>query len=275
MKYVEERLTSADASRLFVRRSEVEDARGEVLLVHGFGEHSGRYGSITEYLNARHYNVSSYDHRGHGSSEGLPGHIEHFSDYEVDLDWVISWVRGFALDRRLFLMGHSMGGLVVLRYLATRNESLAGAVISAPLIGVASPVPAYKLLVARLSAKVMPRLRLDNGLDPAMLSRDPAVGRAYVADPLVNRRVSARWFFEATKAMEEVMKSAAQITLPVVVMQGTEDHIASVEATQRLFARISSADKELVLYPGLYHEIFNEPEKREIYERVTEWLNNH
>lgn len=275
MKYVEERLTSADASRLFVRRFEVEDARGEVLLVHGFGEHSGRYGSITEYLNARHYNVSSYDHRGHGRSEGLPGHIEHFSDYEVDLDAVISWVRGFALDRRLFLIGHSMGGLVVLRYLATRNEHLAGALISAPLIGVASPVPAYKLLVARLSAKVIPRLRLDNGVDPAMLSRDPAVGRAYVADPLVNRRVSARWFFEATKAMEEVARYAARIKLPLLVMQGTQDHIASVEATERLFAQIGSADKELVLYPENYHELFNEPEKREIYERVTEWLNNH
>lgn len=275
MKYFEEILTAANGSKLFFRRHEVAEARGEVILVHGFGEHSGRYALLTEFLKAQGYAVSTYDHRGHGRSEGLPGHIEHFSDYEADLSRVVASVRSRDGNRKLFLMGHSMGGLVVLRYLATRNESLAGAVISAPLIGVASPVPAHKLLIARVAARFMPRLRLDNGLDPARLSRDPAIGQAYTADPLVNRQVSARWFFEATKAMEEVMKSAAQITLPVLVMQGSEDHIASVEATQRLFSRISSADKELALCPGLYHEIFNEPEKREIYERVTEWLNHH
>jgi len=115
-------------------------------------------------------------------------------------------------------------------------------------------------------------MRLDNEIDPASLSRDPEVGRAYAADPLVNRKVSAKWFAEANRAMGEVTEWAARVTTPVLVMHGTEDRLASVNATKRAFERIASPDKELVIYPGFYHELFNEPEKQNVFERVSEWL---
>ena len=272
MTYIEETVTVTDGLRLYLRRSEVARARGAVLIAHGFGEHSGRYGALTDHLTSHNYSVSGYDHRGHGLSDGLPGHVESFDEYDDDLKKLIESVRAHNQSQPLFLIGHSMGGLIALRYLAGKSGKLAGAVISAPLIEVAVPVPAHKLLIARVGARIAPRFRLDNEINPAHLSRDPEVGRAYAADPLVNRKVSTKWFAEATRAMQEVAQWAPQIKTPILVMHGTEDRLASVDATKRLFENIGSSDKELVIYPGFYHELFNEPEKQEVFARVTEWL---
>jgi len=272
MTYIEETVTVSDGLRLYVRRREVANARGEILIAHGFGEHSGRYGALTDHLVAHNYSVTAYDHRGHGLSDGLPGHVESFAEYDDDLGRIVTSVRSRGQSRKLFLIGHSMGGLIVLRYGARRGASLAGLIVSAPLIEVAVPVPAHKLMIARVGARMAPRMRLDNEINPAYLSRDPEVGRAYAADPLVNRKVSAKWFAEATRAMQEVVEWAPKITTPLLVMHGTEDRLASATATTRLFERVISSDKELVIYPGFYHELFNEPEKREVFERVTGWL---
>jgi alpha-beta hydrolase superfamily lysophospholipase len=272
MTFIEETITTTDGLRLYVRRREVENARGEVVIVHGFGEHSGRYGPLTDHLINHSYTVTAYDHRGHGLSDGLPGHVENFSEYEDDLHKIISYVRARSKSRNLHLIGHSMGGLVTLRYVAKKGGEVSAAILSAPLIAVAVPVPAYKLYIARLSARLVPHFRLDNGIKTEHLSRDPEVGKAYATDPLVNRKVSARWFTEATRAMDEVKEWAAQISLPVLVMHGTEDKLASAEATKRLFEKIGSKDKELIIYPGFYHELFNEPEKRELYARATQWF---
>lgn len=272
MTYIEETVTAKDGLRLYVRRREVANARAEILVAHGFGEHSGRYGALTECLILHSYSVTSYDHRGHGLSDGLPGHVESFDEYDDDLEKITASVLTRSQSRRLFLIGHSMGGLIALRHVARMSSALAGAIISAPLIEVAVPVPAHKLMIARVGARLAPRLRLDNEINPANLSRDPEVGRAYAADPLVNRKVSTKWFAEATRAMHEVAEWAPRITTPILVMHGTEDKLASVDATKRLFERIGSSDKELVIYPGFYHELFNEPEKQEVFKRVTDWL---
>lgn len=272
MTYTEETVTAIDGLRLYLRRREVPGARAEVLISHGFGEHSGRYGALTDHLAAHRYSVTAYDHRGHGLSDGLPGHVESFSEYDIDLDRIVASVRSRSQSEKVYLVGHSMGGLIALRYAARKVDALAGAIISAPLIAVAVPVPAHKLMIARVGARMKPRMRLDNEIDPANLSRDPEVGRAYSTDPLVNRKVSAKWFAEATKAMQEVTEWATRITTPVLVMHGTEDKLASLDATKRMFENIGSRDKELVVYPGFYHELFNEPEKGEVFERVTDWL---
>lgn len=272
MTYVEETVTASDGLRLFVRRRAVANPRGEIALVHGFGEHSGRYDRLSVHLNAHGYSVTAYDHRGHGLSDGLPGHVESFGEYEDDLDRIIAAVRGRSEGRPIFLIGHSMGGLVALRYVATRKSALACAVISAPLIGLASPVPAHKLMIGRVAARLAPHLRLNNEINPADLSRDPEVGRAYATDPLVNRKVSAKWYAEATRAMLEMNEWAPRIKLPLLVMHGSEDRLASVDATKRMFERIGAKDKELVIYPGFYHELFNEPEKQQVFDRVTAWI---
>ncbi|HKP11798.1 MAG TPA: lysophospholipase, partial [Blastocatellia bacterium] len=205
----------------------------------------------------------------------LPGHVNDFKEYEDDLDKVVTLSRDRAGGRPLFIIGHSMGGLVALRYLARKGGVVNGAVVSAPLIALAVPVPAHLRLVAGLGARFTPHVRLANKIDPAVLSRDPAVGKAYAADPHVSRKVSMKWFAEAERAMAEIKESAGQIRAPVLVLHGTGDRLASVEATKALFAGIGSSDKELAIYDGFYHELFNEPEKQELYERVTLWLSHH
>jgi len=271
VNHIEETVTARDGLRIYVRRHEVDNPRAYVIVAHGFGEHSGRYEAVSEHLALNRYSVVSYDHRGHGLSDGLPGHVESFDEYEDDLDKIVGSIRA-RIQNRLFLIAHSMGGLIALRYVARKNSELAGVIVSAPLIEVAVPVPVHKLMIAKVGARMAPRLRLDNEIDPAVLSRDPEVGRAYANDPLVNRKVSTKWFAEATRAMAEVAGSGPLITTPILIMHGTEDKLASVDATKRLFERIGSSDKELVIYPGFYHELFNEPDKQEIFDRVTDWL---
>lgn len=272
MTYIEETVTASDGLRLFVRRYEVDGAKAGVVIAHGFGEHSGRYDALNRHLTSNGYSVTVYDHRGHGLSDGLPGHVESFSEYDDDLERVLKLENERVGSRPVFLIGHSMGGLIALRFAARRGDQVAGVAVSAPLIAVAVSVPAHKIMIAKVGARFSPRMRVDNEINPSHLSRDPEVGRAYAADPLVNRKVSAKWFAEATKAMQEAADWAPRIQTPLLVMHGTEDRLASVDATKRLFERAGSSDKELVIYPGYYHELFNEPEKEEVFERVTQWL---
>ncbi|HVF91879.1 MAG TPA: lysophospholipase [Blastocatellia bacterium] len=272
MTYIEDSICTADRLRLYTTRHEAANARADVVVVHGLGEHSGRYLPLINYLVQRNYSVTAYDHRGHGKSEGLRGHVERFTDYEDDLDRVLTSVQRHGSSRGTFIIGHSMGGLVTLRYAAKNGSRLAGAVVSAPAIKIATRVPSGKLMVARISAMIAPRSRVDNGIDPSILSKDPEVGKAYAADPLVNRLVSARWFAEITEAMREARGIGSSLTLPLLVLQGTGDRLISEEGTKRLFEAVESKDKELKLYAGYYHELFNEPEKWEIYELVADWL---
>jgi lysophospholipase len=271
----EETIIVTDGTTLYLRRYEAPDPRGEIVLIHGFGEHSGRYEPLITHLLDHHYSVTAYDHRGHGKSAGLYGHVNRFSDYEDDLDIVITSIQKSSQPKKLFLVAHSMGGLVALGYLTRPRSGISGAVISAPLVAIAAKVPASKLLIAKMSAKLFPRLRMQNEINPAVLSRDGEIGRAYAADPLVGKMVSTRWFVEAVGAMEEVKRKASHITLPILVMHGTEDKLANCQMTAERFNEIASIDKTLKIYQGYYHELFNEPEKQEVYERVTAWLEAH
>jgi alpha-beta hydrolase superfamily lysophospholipase len=272
MNYKEGSFSTPDRTSLYSRLYENEKAQSHILLVHGFGEHSGRYEALIAHLLGKGYSITTYDQRGHGKSAGLYGHVDRFAQYEEDLDFMVSVVSAHNESKKLFLIAHSMGGLVALRYLMKQPQAVMGAVISAPLVEIATKVPTHKRFVAKMSAALAPRMRMANEINPAVLSRDPEIGRAYAADPLVGKMVSTRWFAEALKAMDELKRNAPQIYMPVLVMHGTEDKLANAEATVNLFANIGSPDKRLKIYEGYYHELFNEPEKQEIYERVTDWL---
>jgi alpha-beta hydrolase superfamily lysophospholipase len=272
MAYSEGILEGPGGGRLHSWRREAQNPIAQVVLVHGFGEHSGRYHDLTEFLCGRGFSVHALDLRGHGKSSGLAGHIDRFTDYEDDLRVAVASARQ---SGPLFLIGHSMGGLITLRYLARQPADIAGAVISAPLLGFAVRIPKLKLAIGWASGLVAPRMRMANEIDPAHLSRDPEVGRAYAEDPLVRRVVSARWFSEATRAMKFMPAAVPRIQAPVLILHGTEDKLAAVEATRAVFDRTGSRDKELKLYPGFYHELFNEPDKQDVFQTVGDWLSAH
>jgi len=271
MAYTEELITAPRGVKLYARRREAASPKAEIIVVHGFGEHSGRYSELSEYLVYRGFTVTAYDHRGHGHSTGLAGHVDKFSDYEDDLALVIATIRSRS-DQKVFLIAHSMGGLITLRYLAGGRTMAAGAVISAPLLGFAVRVPAHKAIIGRVSARLSPKFRMRNEIDPMVLSRDTEICKAYASDPLVNRLVSARWFVEAMQGMTQASEGANRIKTPLLVMHGTEDKLASLNATKQVFERIGSADKELVIHQGFYHELFNEPEKKDLYQVAASWI---
>lgn len=250
------------------------ETHATVLMVHGYGEHCGRYQNPVAALWPRGFELFGFDYRGHGQAGGRRGHVDHFAEYLDDLDRALELARARG-KRPVFLLGHSLGGLISARYVIERGKDLAGLVLSSPFLGLKAKLPALKLAVGRTASKWMPRLTLKNDLDLSALSRDPAVGEAYARDRFVHRVATARWFTETSAAQDRCLHEAAAITLPVLVYAGDADAIADTAATRAVFDRIASKDKTLKVYPGGYHELMNDTCKGEVLKTLGDWLEAH
>ncbi len=275
MKYDEGWIESNDGSRLFWRRSSPDVETTAVLLfVHGLAEHSGRYKHVMEHFAGRGYDCWAFDYRGHGKSPGLRVHINRFDEFLTDLEAVHHLVRENDPGRPLFLIGHSQGGLITLRYTLAHPEDLTGTVVSSPFLGVHpdSRPNAFLRLLAKLLSVVAPRVMLSKPPDTSLLSRDPTVGEAYLADPLTSYTVSARWFTEVMAAHLDTYKRAGELKTSTLVMQSGDDRLADPAATR---AWVDAAPPELVdsfEWEGFYHEMFNETEKERVFDRMEQWL---
>jgi alpha-beta hydrolase superfamily lysophospholipase len=267
-------LRSADGTRLFVRRWPLPAPRGVLLLVHGLGEHSGRYLHVAEHFLGAGYAVLALDYRGHGRSDGPRVHVERFDAFVEDVAALRAEAARWFPGVPLFLVGHSQGGLVALRSALLAPEGLAGLVVSSPLLGVhPSARPGLAMVVAaRLLDIVAPRLRLPNHVDPCHVSRDPSVVDAYRSDPLVTRRVSARWYASLQCAIADTFERAASLRVPSLIMASGSDLLVDPDAASRFAARAPSSLVTLVRWPELYHEMFNEPEREAVFRRMERWL---
>ncbi len=259
--------------QLFWRVWEPDDgrARGRVLISHGYAEHGGRYHHVAERLTTAGLSVVVPDHRGHGRSGGRAVSVPRFDDYVEDLHRVALDVAARAGAAPTILLGHSMGGLIAAVYALRHQPELMGLVLSAPAV-VSTGISAPAVAVGRLLARVTPELGVMK-LPLRKISRDPAVVAAYLADPLVHpRRVRARLGAEMLAAMDEVAGGLPRLTLPILVMQGTLDALVDPSAAGYVHARVGSPDRTLRVYPGLYHEIFNEPERDRVLDDLVEWV---
>jgi len=243
-----------------------------VILVHGFGEHCGRYDHVVTQLAEAGIGVLRFDYRGHGQASGKRGHVMSFDDYLGDLDGAISLVRRRWPDAPRFILGHSQGGLITLLYLAERGGDQVGAVVTSPFLGFAIKVPAWKALAGRGLSRLIPGFSMPTGLDAGVLCHIPAVVEAYTSDPLVHTVATSRWFTEAERAHERVLHGAAQIESPLLVLQAGDDQLVDPAATEAVFEKVGSGDKEYHRYDGLYHEILNESEGPAIVERIAGWI---
>jgi alpha-beta hydrolase superfamily lysophospholipase len=255
--------------------------RGDVLIIHGYGDHLGRYAQLAGELKARGFHVRAFDLRGHGKSGGRRGYAASFDDYTRDLATYLAATRT-ANDRPLTVVAHSFGALVATAYVIAQKRSptmprIDRLVLSAPFLGLALKVPAWKRALAKVTSSLVPTLALPTGLSGDALSHDPAVARAYEVDPLVNKNATTRWFSETTLAQARVYADAAEITLPILMMHGDADSVADVAQTRAVFERIAATDKTLKLYEGQYHEIFNEsePARSRIVADLIAWLEAH
>ncbi|MGO8686293.1 MAG: lysophospholipase [Candidatus Dormibacteria bacterium] len=244
---------------------------GRVLISHGYAEHGGRYRHVAERLTAAGIAVIVPDHRGHGRSGGRPVSVARFDDYIEDLHRVASDAVAEQGDAPTVLLGHSMGGLIAAVYALHHAAELRGLVLSAPAVtspGVGAPTAAFGRLLARLAPEVGV-LKLPLG----KISRDPEVVAAYRADPLVHpRRVRARLGAEMLRAMDEVSAGLPGLVLPLLAMQGDADALVDPSSAAYVHARVGSADRTLRVYPGLYHEIFNEPERDRVIDEMVAWV---
>ncbi len=266
--------------RLYWQAWQPADAKGKakalLIIVHGYAEHSGRYRHVADYFAAHGYAVYTFDQIGHGQSAGQRGHVVDFDHYIEDLKRFIALAQSKEPGLKTFLLGHSQGGLVVLRYGIVYPADVNGVVVTGAGLMLSMLVPAWKLALGKVLSNLVPTFSMSSDIPAQYLSHDPAVSGAYAAqDPLVHHVATARWASEFFAAQADTLAAAERFTLPYLLLHGGDDHIASVEGAKQFHAAAASRDKTLKFYDGYYHELYNELGKETVLADVDEWLEKH
>jgi acylglycerol lipase len=271
------RLAGAGGLELFHRwwrgeRADTDPPTAVVVLVHGAGEHSGRYEHVAERLVGDGYAVHALDHRGHGRSQGPRALIDRVDHAVTDLNALVSAAvqHESAASIPVVMVGHSMGAMIALRYAGHHQHRLDGLALSGALASIEASRGLR--IVGRAISSVAPKLGLI-AIDSSLISRDPAVVEAYRTDPLVHRgKLPARTAAEIADTVAGFPGRVHEITIPTLIMYGTEDRLCPPAGSEMLGERIGAADKRVIPYDGLYHEIFNEPERDAVLSDLSEWL---
>lgn len=247
-------------------------ARAAIVLAHGLAEHSGRYDAVAKTLTDAGYAVYALDHEGHGRSPGRRGHIDRFQSYVEPVVRLARDVRERHGGAPVYLLGHSMGGLIAAHALLSDGELFDGGVLSGPAVLPTEEPPAWQMWLGRLLSRLLPKAGLLQ-LDASLVSRDPDVVERYRQDPLVHGgKISARLANELFEAMAQLRDRAGDLRMPLLVMHGGADGLTAPEGSRLLADRAGSADVTLREYDDLYHEIFNEPERDRVLADLLAWL---
>ncbi|MBC8099518.1 MAG: lysophospholipase [Armatimonadetes bacterium] len=270
-------LTTADGLTLHVVQWLPVNAapKAVVLIVHGIGEHSGRYAHVADYFTGRGFAVVAYDHRGHGKSGGERTYFDSFDLPVADVRRVVESVQTAFPALKLFVYGHSMGALISTLYLLRYPDGIAGFISSGTPLTLEATQPAPLVMVGKALSRVIPKVRFA-AVEVSALSRDLTVVADYQSDPLVDSQpvrlgMVARLLTAATGAQSQLQR----LTLPLLILHGDADRVCPPSGSELLYARAASADKTLHLYPGLYHEMHNEPEQQTVLADIAVWMESH
>ncbi|HIE77403.1 MAG TPA: alpha/beta hydrolase [Candidatus Thioglobus sp.] len=249
-----------------------DDIKAVLLVVHGLAEHSGRYMNIVNEFVPMGFAVYALDHIGHGKSDGIRGYVNRFSDYtntlKIYLDKVLLWQTG----KPIFLIGHSMGGLISAEFLVNYDTELAGVIFSAPSIQAPKKTSIWLVMAGKLLSKFLPKVKLIK-LTSSSVSSDQKVVSQYFDDELVyNGKTTARLAYEIFISMEMVVNNLYKINLPIIIFQGSQDKLVHPDGAQLLFESVRSSDKTLKIYSEMYHEVFNEPDHEKVLNDLRYWL---
>lgn len=268
--------SAKDNTRLFWRSLMPDGPASDLIaIVHGYGDHSGRYLHTMEALVAKGHGVMAFDYRGHGRADGPRADVKVWADYVGDLEAFWLRVRAEAKALPTFVLAHSNGALIATHWVLGKPEGLAGLVLSSPFYQLAFEPPALKLLAAKLIKGLLPGLHLGNELDPAQLSRDEAWQKTTAADPLYLHVTTPRWFFETGAAQQALAGRGRELTSPLLVLAGAEDPIASMPAAKAFFETVASQDKTWKEYAGMRHEVLNELGKEQLIDDISRWISAH
>ncbi len=266
-------LSTPDNTNLFVKPWLPErKPRACVLVVHGLAEHSGRYEHVAQFLNQKGYAVFGYDMRGHGRSGGKRIYMNSFDQHVEDLDLVFNHIKSEYGDLPFFILAHSMGTTVALKYLLDKSPEITGVILTGTAIMAGADISPLLISLSGIVGALMPRLPTVS-LNSNTVSRDPAIVQAYLDDPFVyNGKLPARTGAELNRAFGYIQENMHNLQTPLLIMHGSADQLTNPEGSVRLHETISSVDKSLVMWPGLYHEIMNEPEKTEVLKEIGGWI---
>ena len=272
MKHSEFEFKTFDRLSLFGQSWQPEDRpRAVVYLIHGLGEHSGRYSHVADRLTQAGYSMFAFDLRGHGKSPGPRGHIPSYEALMKDISSLLEVANKQFPQLSSFLYGHSLGGNLVLNYILRHQPQLKGVIVSDPWLRLAFESPRFKIILAQITDYIWPSFSQKNGLDTKVLSRDPEVVHAYENNPLVHDHISSRMFIGIYQSGYWALEHASEFSLPLLLMHGGDDKIISVKASGE-FADQISENCTFKIWDGLYHDIHNEPEKEEVFKFLIDWL---
>lgn len=247
------------------------DPKAAIALIHGLGEHSGRYQHVAAHFTRAGYAVQSIDLRGHGRTPGPRGHIRSIGKILQDIDLLLTKISQAFSGVPRFLYGHSLGGILVLSYALQFKTDLYGVIATSPGLSTALHEQKFKIILARLLGSVFPSMTISTGLDVNMISRDRQVVDAYLADPLVHDRSSLGFAKGLLDEVNWVNENASKFSYPLLITHGTGDKIAYSQGSQ-LFASQITRNVTLKLWDGLAHELHNEPEKEQVLQYLLGWM---
>lgn len=261
-----------DSTELFVRRvtAATDDHRRTLVLVHGMCEHGGRYEHIAHWFGERGWNVLLPDLRGHGRSGGVRTHVARFEEYSQDLDRL--WEHFDLQPQQTAVMGHSMGALAGARYLQTRGERAAAIVLLSPLLRVSVHIDPFTLAVGRLLSVAAPRFRFRSRVNTDHTTRNQEALQRRLCDELMQKSVTARWYFAMQAARRAAWLDAGNLHVPTLVLQAGDDLIVDPVAPEEWLQRTASPDREFRAFDGLYHELHNESAWPEVMSIAADWL---
>ena len=272
MKHTELGWKALDGLNIFAQTWEPDSSpKAVICLVHGLGEHSGRYAHVAETLNQGGYAVIASDLRGHGKTEGKRGHSPSFNAFMDDMAILMGEYAQRYAGLPCFLWGHSLGGVLVANYVLRRKPKLTGVVITSPGLKTSISDQKMKIQFAKIAGKIMPEMSMPTGLDAKLISRDPAVVERYVNDPLVHGTATLAMAKYTIEAIPWAYAHASEWDLPVLIMHGDADAIAFVSGSEEFASKIAQ-DCTLKIWPGLWHETHNEPEKEQVLAYALGWL---
>ncbi len=258
---------------IYLRKWEVQDAKANLYIAHGLGEHGGRYEHLAIHFNHLGYNVYAHDHKGHGRSSGTRGHIGSFADYSDDLKTIIETTAKDGATN--FLLGHSLGGVIASGFLLRFPSLINKAIISAPGFEKKTPPNAIKASIGKLLSNLFPKLTLWNEIEAEWICSSKEVVDIYKSDPLVHDRVSTKFFTSFLAESDFIKNNISKINTPTLMLIPGSDIIVNHEVSKKLFRSFTSKKNKLVEYPNSYHELLNEESVRSLaYKEIEDWLQN-